>query len=256
MLTSAQFQNLNRRGFWPLAGEEEEAFLERAARLQSDASPNNARGALELCQELFDVAPDWVQIVEQQKGLAPWQGAVLWIHGAAIPLIQVSPRLKKTWLGRLYTYEEVLAHELIHAVRLPLASSRFEEIVAYQTSRSPVRAYMGPIIRHPYEVYVLLIAVFLGWVGLLFNPYLLLIPWVVCVYGIARLVWSQRVFKRCRIKIKYLIKDKQKALAFAARLTDREVKLFESASLPEIKHYITQAEQTELRWRLLVSNYI
>lgn len=255
-MKAIDLQDLNRRGFLPLAGEEEEAFLERVASMQSDAPPGAARGALERCEELFDVAPDWVQIIEQQKGLAPWQGAVLWIHAGGLPLIQVSPRLKKTWLGRFYTYEEVLAHELIHAVRLPLASSRFEEIVAYQTSRGRLRAYLGPIIRHPYEVYVLLVAVLLGWAGLLFNPYLLLAPWIACVYALARLFWAQRVFQRCRFKIKSLLKNKEKALAFTARLTDREVALFASASLSEIKQYISLAEQTELRWRLLVINYI
>src|SRR5690242_16093761 len=203
---------LDQRGFLPFPGEEESAFLERASHLQSEASPEGAEGAIERCKELFDVAPDWVQIVEQQKGLAPWQGAVLWIQGAGVPLIQVSPRLKKTWLGRFYTYDEVLAHELIHAVRLPLASSRFEEIVAYHTSQSRLRAYLGPLIRHPYEVYILLIAVLLGWAGLLFNPLLLTVPWIACIYAGVRLVWTQRIFKRCQIKIKLLLKDKEKAL--------------------------------------------
>src|SRR5690349_12899022 len=145
MLSMDELAALNHRGFLPLPGEAEQAYLERMNFLtknQTNSSSISTQDAFLLCEKILDFYPDWVAIEVKQNGLAPWQGAVLWIQedtqGNKIPLIQLSPRLKSSWLRRLYAQEEVLAHEYVHAMRLPLNSSRFEEIAAYQTSKNAV----------------------------------------------------------------------------------------------------------------------
>ena len=93
----------------------------------------------------------------------------MWIEmedGVDSPLIQISPRLKGRFIRKWYPRAEVLAHELVHAIRLPLHSVRFEEMLAYQTSQKLFRRLLGPIIRRPFEVYVLFASLALSWVGL------------------------------------------------------------------------------------------
>ncbi len=264
MLSSKELIVWNHCGFLPQPDEEERAFLERVALLEKEKSQNssiNMEAALLRCEELFDLKPDWITIEEKQKGLMPWQGAVLWIQKDArentIPLIQLSPRLKTSWLGKWYPQEEVLAHECVHAVRLPLNSSRFEEIAAYQTSKNLFRRFLGPIIRRPFEVFIFLGAVVLGWIGLIWSSvsFFLWAPWILCLFGGIRLVLSQCTFKRCQAKLQLLLKNQNKALAMTIRLTDKEIDLFARVSPKEILSYIYRAEKEQLRWRMLSAAY-
>lgn len=262
MISDAEI-TLNHRGFFLKPKEEEEAFLARIAVLQrhkTSFSPEGMREALALCEELFDARPSWVAIIEQQKGLSAWQGAVLWIQeegGYHIPLVQLSPRLKTSWLKRWYKQEEVLAHELLHAMRLPLNASRFEEIIAYQTSRSRLRKWLGPVFQHPYEVYLLLFAVLLGWMGMFWEAVSLLIwtPWMLVLGGMGRLMYMHWNFKRAKVCLELLLKDKDKSLAVLARLTDDEISFFAKASLQESKAFVLKAQNAQLRWQLLTDIY-
>lgn len=267
MVSEEEWRALNARGLLPLSGEDERSFFDRIAILEKEkTSPDHLASegmedAFRCCEQLFDARPDWVSIIEQQRGLAPWQGAVLWIQedekGNIVPLIQVSPRLKTSWLRKWYALDEVIAHELVHAMRLPLNSPRFEEITAYQTSRNPLRRSLGPLIRHPYEVYILLGAVALGWLGLVWSAvsFFLWIPWIACLLGAGRLFWAQLTFKRAQAKVKGLLKDKAKALAVMARLTDREVAFFAKASIQDIQSYVEKTKKEHLRWQMLFSVY-
>ncbi len=178
-LTHYDLLLFNRQGFLPLENESVESFLLRVANLQNSSDPHSCpkakQAALQLCKQLFDVEPDWVSIIETQKELAFWQGAVMWVQtdhlGNDLPFIQISSRLNSALLRRWYSKEEVIAHELIHAIRLPLYSARFEEIIAYQTSHNPLRRFLGPLFRRPYEVYILLAALLGSWIGLFWDRF-------------------------------------------------------------------------------------
>jgi hypothetical protein len=265
MLTSSDLIAFNARGLFPLEGEKEEAFLDRIADLQNvkvqlaSSDPQEVQGALAICQQIFDVQPDWVAIVEKQKGLVFWQGAVLWIQqdaqGNTLPFIQVSPRLRTFFLRKWYAKEEVIAHEYMHAIRLPLRSARFEEVIAYRTSRSSFRACIGPLFRRPYEVSLLLLALICGWVGIFWDAafYLQWVPWVLCFFGLARLLCTQWVFSCCLHKLSKLLLKKVMILPLMARLTDKEIALFAKSSLEEIRAYVSCSD--ELRWHMLRAAY-
>ncbi|HEY2810087.1 MAG TPA: hypothetical protein VGJ00_01690 [Rhabdochlamydiaceae bacterium] len=265
MLTHSDLLTFNARGLFPLDGEEEEAYLDRVADLQnvktqlSPTDPGEAQGALSLCREIFDADPDWVAIVEQQKGLSLWQGAVLWIQedaqGNSVPFIQVSPRLRTFFLRKWYAKEEVIAHEYMHAIRLPLRSVRFEEVIAYRTSRSAFRACIGPLFRRPWEVPILLLAILCGWLGIFWDAvfYLQWVPWALCFFGLARLICAQWVFNRCMHKFAQLILNKAMILPLMARLTDKEIELFAKSSFEEIRTYASCS--TQLRWHMLRAAY-
>ncbi|GHS91064.1 hypothetical protein FACS1894107_03670 [Planctomycetales bacterium] len=63
-------------------------------------------------------------------------------------LLRAAFRHRKKFL-RLYSREELLAHETCHLARQPLADDRFEEFFAYQTSFSPLRRYLGSCFTRP-----------------------------------------------------------------------------------------------------------
>lgn len=251
------FKTANSLGFLPRKGEEKEAFLKRVRAMKREEVSIEA---LARCKHLFDAEPEWVEILEDHKGLSPWQGAVMWTQedseGNITPLIQISPRLKKSFLRRWYPKEEVIAHELIHAVRMPLHSLRFEEIIAYHTSQNPVRKYLGPLVRRPYEVYVLLSTLVISWAALLWGvSFFLFLPWAVCLFGILRLIYCQWIFHRCKANLSKVLKDKGKILAFLARLTDEEIAYFAHSSIQDILSYADQAQETQLRWQILLEAY-
>ncbi len=245
---------LNYRGFLPRENEDEATFFHRIAQYERAKSNYYSDAVLSLCDTLFDAKPDWVPIIEEQKGLAPWQGAALWVQEDDAPSIQVSPRLNAKGLKKWYPKEEVIAHELIHAIRLPLNASRFEEMIAYKTSANPIRRYLGGLIRHPYEVYILLASLVLSWTGIFWNALFTALPLLVLLGAFVRLVYTHSVFKKCEKKLAALLKDKSKAFALIVRLTDREIALFARLSSQDIHSYI--ANNKQLRWKMLSAVYI
>lgn len=227
--------SLARRGFLPFPDESEAAFYER-----STAAANQKEG-LDYCEQLFGVRPDWVPLFEGRAKLAPWQGAVLWVDAENRPTIQIAPR-------RGYAREEMIAHELIHAVRLPLCSKRFEEIIAYRTSRKGWRRFFGPIVRTPSEVYVFLFGLFCHWIPFFWCSFVF--P-ALLLFALARLCITQRVFYRCVRTLSRCVG--KEALALTARLTDEEIALFARLEPDAIRAYI--AKQQQLRWKIVLILY-
>ncbi len=105
---------------------------------------------------LFDVEIDTVPIAYSAKGLRPWEGAVTWIENGKAR-IQLHPRLEKGSLFfGFYSRDEILAHELVHALRAHLNSPRYEEHLAYWTSPYAWRRLLGPLFERSWEAPVLI----------------------------------------------------------------------------------------------------
>jgi hypothetical protein len=240
--------HLAKRGFLPRAHETQNAFYQRIAPYLPTNLNEKMKEALFTCQRLFDVEPDWVPLIEGRSKLSFWQGAVLWVDEQEQPLIQVAKCL-------FYNRDEMIAHELIHAVRLPLASKRFEEIIAYQTSSNWWRRTFGPIIRTPREVYIFLCSLLCSWIPLFWEEaaYLRFATPLVALFALLRLYLTQRVFRRCREKLSLLLGCRRSGLSLTARLTDEEIALFAKWSPQEIRAYILDSK--ELRWQMLCFCY-
>ena len=235
----------NARGFIPLEEETVEAFLARTKRLAEFAKPYQSKAVL----QAFDLAIDWLPLVYQRKGLRFWEGGACWIGEAkelcsffSLPpceekgpfcIVQVTPKLqgkKRYWFCDI---EELVAHEAVHAARLgfgPGTGDRFEEILAYATSKRGWRRVFGPLFRSSKEVslfcFVLVGAVSLQMIGSLIESRMLfllslLFPWAFLMGFVARLFWSRRVFQRAYKKLEGKVLPHP--LAVLVRLTDREI---------------------------------
>ncbi|MGE3953632.1 MAG: hypothetical protein AB7F31_00350 [Parachlamydiales bacterium] len=189
--------------------------------------PLELQPAVERVRVLFDVAPTWVPVTYSNEGLMPWHGGFM-DPSKGIQLREAF-RTKERYLG-LYSREELVAHELVHAGRAHLNEPKFEEIFAYWVSGSLLRRWLGPMIERPWEVWAFLGAVMLplfadfvsiglGWP--LFMP-LKVLPAVLMGLGVGRRVRRHRTLSRLLRKLE-AISDARGARAIAYRLTDEEI---------------------------------
>jgi hypothetical protein len=161
-------------------------------------------GALDRFEQLFGIRPETVPVVINSRKLKPWEAATTWIQEESgvrscfIQLRSLKPPL-------FYSIEEILSHELVHAVRAHLDEPLFEEILAFRTSTSPFRRFFGPLFSQPFEATLFCATLLLSWVGLLLSilfdaPEYLWVSWTLpvaaCLPLLGRLFYHQYLFKR------------------------------------------------------------
>lgn len=258
---SENLLNLNQRGIFPGPTEQRDQFLKRAAAARQVTTPQED---LKLTKELFNAVPDWVNIHFGKKGLHPWEGAATWIEEDEEGLRFASIQIKSSIVARLYPQREVIAHEMVHAMRLMFNESRFEEILAFQTSKNRFRRYFGPLFTRPNETKGFVIGMFCSWVfywtECMFDfslgaKYVLLFPMLALAWGIWRLAHSQKIFSSALHQLEKAIKKPGESLAVALRLTDREIEQFANASPEEISIFAEKEKENDLRWAQLFLAY-
>lgn len=255
--------NLNLRGLFPGPSETFEAFFARVESLSSKEVSEYSSALVHL-NKIYNAAPDWMEATVQSQGLMPWEGAVLWIEESSAQVRTCRIQLNDSFLSRLYPRDEMLAHELVHAMRLMFDEKRFEEILAYQTSKNRFRRYFGPLFSTPKETKGFIALVLLTsvsyWAEVIFNldlvgEYILALPFFALGLGIFRLWRSQRIFSKALRKIKQLIPASLNPIVIALRLTDAEIERFAKSSSEETRHFIKEQSQRSLRWRQLNQSY-
>lgn len=261
MQTTEALIHLNHRGIFPGPFEQHDRFFERAEAAKPMTTHDSA---LDLVEEIFSASPNWVKIHFEAKNLLPWEGAVTWIEENGQGVRLVSIQIKSSFMTRLYPQDEVIAHEMVHAMRLMFEENRFEEILAFRTSKNRFRRYFGPLFTQPSETKGFVIGMVCSWlfywIELLFDfsfgaKYLLWLPMLALGWGIWRLVRSQKIFSLALKHLEEVIKKPKESLALALRLTDREIEQFASHSPEEILLFVEKEKEVSLRWALLSSVY-
>ena len=169
-LSDSELLSLHRRGLIPGPNEVEALFLERIDSIEafSAAPPIDEKQALpmqdwkeanQLTDQLFDFKPDWMVAFYSDRHLPFWQGAATWIYETPVrvPLLQLRKKFCKGSYLKMYTRSEVLAHEAAHAARMGFDEKKFEEILAYSTSKRSWRKWLGPLFRSSWESYVFVV---------------------------------------------------------------------------------------------------
>ncbi len=257
-IDSKLFQ-LNKRGIFFGPGESESSFFQRA-----EAEQNCRIEPPALIESIFDSIPDWIETIEQSKGLFPWEGAATWIEEKPGGCRSCQIQFKNTRLSRLYPKEEVLAHEMVHAMRLMFDESRFEEILAYRTSKNKFRRYFGPLFSSSKESKGFFVGTVISWVIYsaeivfdiqFFEESILLLPLLLIGFGMMRLIRSQRVFASALLNLKKTTSSKLKPLSVLLRLTDKEIELFAKSSPQEICAFASDQKEKSLRWKQIYLAY-
>lgn len=280
-----QWKEWNRQGLFPGPDETEADWTRRIAfclqlkrelaQIMGDDFPfleEESSEGIQITVPLYDLSPEWVPLFFNNFQLAPWHGGCAWIFQlneqtptAAFLQLRASFKLKKKYL-HFYQRQEIIAHELVHIGRMMFEEPEFEEILAYRTSSSRWRRWLGPIVQSSKESLL-----FLGTVALitmanlallaLEHPLplhislgLWLIPLVLFFMALIRLAKRQWIFNKCCRQLKTIFLTEQKAHAMACRLSDHEISLFARSSPADIR--IFMAGQDSFRWRFLNAIYL
>lgn len=269
-LSNEELISLSQKGFWPGPDETEFHFLRRVKLTKKERLPGKAeeealRKTNALTKSLFGFSCDEIPFVFEDKGLSFWEGGALWIEeeqGTSLPHVQLKRKLQKgSYL--MYKLEEVLSHEMLHAARIAYNEPRFEEILAYKTSKHPLRRYLGPMFRTSKEagffLLLLLAGLFLEMLSAT-GKIALTAPWMAfpffwLCFLYARTRISHRTFEKTQRKIQGVLGKSSNSLAVMARLTDQEIKVFSKASPEQIKQTFKEGKEKELRLAVIYQQY-
>jgi hypothetical protein len=187
------------------------------------------------------------------RKLAPWHGGVAEIlynekgrlSGAYLQLHR-SFQNPHSLLSRLYSRDELLAHELAHIGRMAFEEPCFEEFFAYLTSAKRWRFWLGPLISASWEI-LIFFAVIVA--STLMSQPLFFVALLGCAF--VRLAYRHWIFWRAVSLLTQAVGSKRLALAIMYRLTDKEIRLFARMEVCEIKDFIHSHNKSTLRWRTI-----
>lgn len=291
LVSSSDFHCLNREGLFPAPGETREQFARRVVtalhlgdRLEdlleceeglSRSNPHYKEILSEahpLTETWYGMAPSWIPAFFSHKDLLPWHAGCAWIFQESetepvVAFFQLRPSSGR-WSGWLYrgcSRAELVAHEIAHIGRAGYNEPKFEEFLAYQSSSSCWRRFLGPIVEKEWEssVFVLLLGgiVFLQIFFLLLGGgqfltgilwlWMLPIGWMSA--GFVRLLRRHSTYARLQARLLEIYHDSASAQALLYRLTDEEICAWSGLSSKEITDAIWS--DRSFRWEFLRAVY-
>ncbi len=187
------------------------------------AAPDALLKGLGIAYESIDELSTGFLVIKAKRGLPFWFGAMTYIcewQGQTIPIIQLPRGKRMTFLTR----EDLIAHEKVHFLRSAFNEPRFEELIAYRTSRSGWRKWLGPIFQSPWESY-LCMAFFLSFPILPFIPPFfsatIIISCITFLLAITcRLTHNQNLYQKALKKLSYHYRNGEEILKL---YTDSEI---------------------------------
>jgi hypothetical protein len=229
--------------------------------------------ACSLTKELYGISPQWVPVFCSNYHLAPWHGGCTWIFQlckdapfATFLQIRANFRFKEKYWG-IYQREELLAHELAHVGRMAYQEPKFEEILAYQSSKSSWRKYLGPIVQSGRETLIFLCSlvcvIFIDLVSLLMPlasdaaalSLFKALPFFLIFFAFGRLWSRHNLLRKCKKNLIQLYDSSSLATHLLYRLSDLEITHFAKFSLQESACWMKQAAIRSFRWRFLNAIY-
>lgn len=282
-LSDDELIKFNDVGLIPGPGESLEAFSGRATycitlkehlsqELQELLSGNGEQGSnvlqkpLDAVQSHYGIRPSWIPVFFSNYKLMPWNGGCAWIFqqsetSPTAALIQLRRQFKESsqWLG-IYSRDELLTHELVHVGRMEFHEPKFEEMLAYRTSKSRFRRLFGPIIQSSMECILFILLLF---IIVVFDVFLVALGradayayalWIklipVALIGVALIrLWNKhRTLNRCLNNLQEWLQNKPLAEAILYRLTDAEIHLFSRSTPTQIQSY---ANDPSPRWQVI-----
>lgn len=194
-----------------------------------------------------DLEINWVLRFKNNSRALCWEPASTHIfdnESTKIPVLKIS-REKS----------EYIAHEAVHAARCAFNEPKFEEVLAYSTSKSKIRRFFGPLFRSSKEA-LLFVFISLSMFSLvMLDCYYWLAISAQAVYLswlLIRLFLVQRTFAKALNHINRMF-EVSSPLMVALRLSDEEIKLFSRNCQKQSIKYINSREC--FRWKQILNSY-
>ena len=218
--------------------------------------------AAEKTEKLFGFRADWVPAFCPARGLGLLWGGCTVITDSGFPVffLRRGFRARPKWF--IYRRDELLAHELCHAVRGCLEDETYEEHFAYMTSNSAFRRWTGNCFRRELDAVVFLIPVvlllavqFVVYSGLLNIP---LWPFWIAAFAfpaflIARNIPERHTFFNARAKLERTGFANPDAALF--RMTADEIRTLARTPDDRIESFLEDKSAAELRWQILTQRF-
>jgi hypothetical protein len=218
--------------------------------------------AAALTRKYYDFSINWVPGFFLSKSLGIlWGGCAIGFpeNQVSVFIIRANFAKKKRWL--FYKRDELLAHELCHVARMPVRDRTFEELFAYRLSPSRLRRYMGNCFRHDYDAVLFIVPIFLllaAQVSRLFFNLERKIPiwpfWIMAaVYPLFLLLrnhFNRSIFFRAKKNLEKAGISRPLPILFRAAI-DELKKISELKNPDELKKYLDEKAESELRWRVM-----
>ncbi len=218
--------------------------------------------AAEKTEKLFGFRADWVPAFFPTRGLGLLWGGCTVITDSGFPVffLRRGFRTKRKWF--IYRRDELLAHELCHAVRGCLEDETYEEHFAYMTSDSAFRRWTGNCFRREWDAIAFLIPVVLMlavqiivYSGVLSLP---LWPFWIAAFAfpaflIARNIPERRTFFTARAKLERRGFSNPDAALF--RMTANEIRTLARTPDDRIEAFLQERSGAELRWQILIQRF-
>lgn len=244
---------LNREGIIAGPGELKFSFLKRVDEMLENAPDHPASFPARL-RSLFDINPEHIEVLYTNEGMDVWEAGCTWILQNKVT-IQLRKQLHKAvrWCG-IYSKEEILAHEAVHAARMKFYEPMFEEVLAYQTSSRLFRRILGPLLRSQGEWFGFLFFIFLGLLITLWQPLLGIGCMAIApTYFGVRLAIVHSYFRRAKKKIRKMLGIEP--LWVLLRLSDAEIRMFASEPIPVLERYARERKLDSIRWQQIYLSY-
>jgi hypothetical protein len=221
--------------------------------LRTPVSDEDCREAVDKVYSLFNCKPPiHLPIYYEKTGLQFWEKGKTWVHKESKEVfIQLHPSCQKNTEKRM----EYLSHEFVHCIRAPLASTQFEEILAYQTSNSIFRRFFAPILQSPKESIIFLGALFISLLFQILSLYTLsyfvyflslFLPIALISFFTLRLFFLQSVFKKAMKRLEKELKDHESPLSILIFCSDQEIFELNKLSKKELIRFIENKKS--LNW--------
>ena len=218
--------------------------------------------AADKTEKLFGFRADWVPAFFPSRGLGLLWGGCTVITDSGFPVffLRRGFRNKPKWF--IYRRDELLAHELCHAVRGCLEDETYEEHFAYMTSASAFRRWSGNCFRRERDAIIFLIPVVLllavqiiVYAGVLNLP---LWPfWIIAfafpAFLIGRNIPERRTFFAARAKLERLDFTNPDAALF--RMTADEIRTLARTPDDQLASFLQDKADAELRWQILIHRF-
>ena len=224
--------------------------------------PQMLAEAAERTGRLFGFRADWVPAFFPSRGLGLLWGGCTVITDSGFPVffLRRSFRAKPKWF--IYRRDELLAHELCHAVRGCLQDEAYEEHFAYMTSSSAFRRWTGNCFRREWDAIAFLIPVVLllavqivVYSGLLNLP---MWPFWIAAFAfpavlIARNIPERRTYFTARRKLEAAGFANPDAALF--RMTAPEIRTLAGTPDDQLETFLTAKSDAELRWQIILRRF-
>ena len=218
--------------------------------------------AADRTERLFGFRADWVPAFFPSRGLGLLWGGCTVITDSGFPVffLRRSFRTRPKWF--IYRRDELLAHELCHAVRGCLEDETYEEHFAYMTSASAFRRWTGNCFRHEWDALAFLIpVVLLLVVQLVVYSGVLSLPiwpfWIAAfafpAFLIARNIPERRTYFTARGRLERAGFANPDAALF--RMTEQEIRALAKTPEDRTEVFLQARSDAELRWQIILRRF-